>query len=471
MNKTGQKHSRALECGMFDLGIDPVSNAFARTAREILVRRYGIQPNCPVSLSHTKLPYLDGVHQVQCGPGPDVENGILVGALRIGSAPLRMAQSICSFGRHARTAYLMEMLSLDSPEAKLIREADDVASFFSRLAAEWGGPLEWLWNVVSKNVDANSLHFSVLLAEALRNLLRGADSSQPFISAHPLAGQIAVAVGFSRVINLVPHAFPQYYLLVPGATNLVQNQTLFDAYVQMGIPPESLAVAGHWVSDQLSENINADAQLRIARADSTQRLRVLFVIESNSDRNFLVDLIRHMHAILRDDKLRLLVITTPAMQAVVQRSLERHGVEFACVESFDAGHAFVQANPLNGSDLKFPVTFFTSSDQLELAFLTDCLIRISDILITQPSDLAFLPVPKILTRRATESQANSSQQAETLGDAWPEQKTAAQAAALIRKIMQERNLLTTINERIVRNAGDRVYEGSKLAVELAESWT
>ncbi|MBL8020444.1 MAG: hypothetical protein JNM27_12315 [Leptospirales bacterium] len=456
---------------MFDLGIDPVSNAFARMAREVLVRRYGIKRDSVMSLSYADLSCLPGVHRVGSGPGPAVEKGIVVGSLHIGSAPMRMAQSICSFGANRLPTYFLEILSLESPETKLISEADDVSSFFTRLAAEWGGPVEWLWNVVSKNMDANSLHFSVLLAESLRNILRDTDSSQPFLSTHPLAGQIAVAVGYTRVIHLVPFAFPQYYLLVPGATNLVQNQALFDAYVEMGIPKESLAVAGHWVSAQVSENIVQDAVMRTSRGESSGLLRLLFVIESRQDQSFLMELIRNLHALLRENRLRWLVCLSREAQVTVQRSLERHGVEFAVIDSFDTATAFAQSNPLNGSDLKFPVTFFTIPDALELALVANNLIRISDLLVTAPTDLSFQPIPKILTRRSSDMQLNSVAHAESTGDAWPEQKSASLCAATIRKILQERNLLTSMNQRIVLNASQRMYEGSKLAVELAQSWT
>ena len=41
---------------------------------------------------------------------------------------------------------------------------------------------------------------------------------------------------------------PRYFVLVPGAINLVQSPSYFDKLLDMGCPSSSLRLAGHWVS-------------------------------------------------------------------------------------------------------------------------------------------------------------------------------------------------------------------------------
>ena len=40
----------------------------------------------------------------------------------------------------------------------------------------------------------------------------------------------------------------RYFVLVPGAINLVQSPSYFDKLLDMGCPSHSLFLAGHWVS-------------------------------------------------------------------------------------------------------------------------------------------------------------------------------------------------------------------------------
>ena len=47
-------------------------------------------------------------------------------------------------------------------------------------------------------------------------------------------GLLAVACGFTRVINLVIDNHAQYFIVVPGALNLVQGPTNYHRLLRMG---------------------------------------------------------------------------------------------------------------------------------------------------------------------------------------------------------------------------------------------
>ena len=65
----------------------------------------------------------------------------------------------------------------------------------------------------------------------------------------------AVAAGFKNVINLVIDNHAQWFVVVPGALNLVQGPSNYHSFLKMGVPEENLALAGHWIPRDLVEGI------------------------------------------------------------------------------------------------------------------------------------------------------------------------------------------------------------------------
>jgi len=65
----------------------------------------------------------------------------------------------------------------------------------------------------------------------------------PIITSHCLVGLLAVACGFKRVVNLVIDNHAQYFIVVPGAINLVQGPTNYHRLLRMGVPALALTLA------------------------------------------------------------------------------------------------------------------------------------------------------------------------------------------------------------------------------------
>ena len=66
------------------------------------------------------------------------------------------------------------------------------------------------------------------------------------------------------MINLVIDNHAQYFIVVPGAINLVQGPTNYHRLLRMGVPPSQLRLAGGWIPKDLVVNLEADCQARIA---------------------------------------------------------------------------------------------------------------------------------------------------------------------------------------------------------------
>ena len=91
-------------------------------------------------------------------------------------------------------------------------------------------------------------------------------------------GLLAVACGFTRVINLVIDNHAQYFIVVPGALNLVQGPTNYHRLLRMGVPPHELKLAGAWIPKDLVDSLKADCNARIARAAARKPVRLLIPV-------------------------------------------------------------------------------------------------------------------------------------------------------------------------------------------------
>ncbi|CAN0499319.1 unnamed protein product, partial [Ectocarpus sp. 8 AP-2014] len=74
------------------------------------------------------------------------------------------------------------------------------------------------------------------MAEELKPLMMELDKDVPVITSHSLVGMTAVACGFKHVINLVIDNWAQWFVVVPGAINLVQGPSNYEALLRMGVP-------------------------------------------------------------------------------------------------------------------------------------------------------------------------------------------------------------------------------------------
>jgi len=95
------------------------------------------------------------------------------------------------------------------------------------------------------------------------------------------------------------------------------------------------------------------------------------------------------------------------------------------------------------------------------------LVPVVDVLACKPSELAFYPVPKLMIRRVGDHEAYSALRASELGDGTLEVREIADAMAYVNLFVDGPDLLTMMNEMVVKNKAAGLYDGCKMAVEEA----
>jgi hypothetical protein len=87
----------------------------------------------------------------------------------MGFGHYRIAYAATSWGvgDTTRAVYFHDLLNIESEEANMIQDTDKMYSKFTRIASEWGGPIEKLWGSLtpkkhpqracSKNLQMNKI--------------------------------------------------------------------------------------------------------------------------------------------------------------------------------------------------------------------------------------------------------------------------------------------------------------------------
>ena len=92
---------------------------------------------------------------------------------------------------------------------------------------------------------------------------------------------------------------------------------------------------------------------------------------------------------------------------------------------------------------------------------------ISSAQVCKPSELAFYPVPKLMIRRVGDHEQFSALRAAELGDGTLEARTIDVAMNNVRLFVERPELLVQMNESIVANNDQEIYDGCKNSVRIA----
>lgn len=397
---------------------------------------------------------------------------LVVGTIRMGFGHHRIAYATTSWGIGAgnRDTYFHDLLNIESPEALQIKAIDAKYSKGSRMASELGGVVEKIWGSFTKTGDENALRVTHQWGVLLKPILEGLDKDSPLIASHCLVAHAAVACGFKNVINLVIDNHAQWFVVVPGALNLVQGPSNYHNFLKMGVPPEELKLVGHWIPKDLVEGIPDACQRRTARAQSNPRkpLRLLIPVGgAGAQRRFVTNLVRALGPYVKKGKVQLFLNAGDHehMRKAFIGALDDQRLTFGTVSDMAGVNAF-KDSLLTGTEPSDAVTLFTFDDYFTAVATTDILCNVADVLACKPSELAFYPIPKLMIRRVGDHEEYSALRASELGDGTLEARNLDVCLKYV-ELFLNTELLTTMNKAIVNNDSIGLYDGCKNAVTLA----
>jgi hypothetical protein len=114
---------------------------------------------------------------------------------------------------------------------------------------------------------------------------------------------------------------------------------------------------------------------------------------------------------------------------------------------------------------------FLHDNIFHAVYATNYLMRVCDVLITKPSELAFYPIPKIFNERVGGHEMWGAIRSAEIGDGTVETRTVPQTLQAIDLLASETDLMTLYCEQIVKNKSIGIYDGAYRCVELATGTT
>mmetsp|Transcript_10267 Transcript_10267/g.15069 ORF Transcript_10267/g.15069 Transcript_10267/m.15069 type:complete len:554 (+) Transcript_10267:81-1742(+) len=435
----------------------------------------------PVPLAEQESTFMKGLKVVveegkeDSVPHKKSSDCIVVGTIRMGFGHHRIAYAACSWSLKSnkkKPTYFHDFLNIESAEATLIKDMDKWYSKGSRLASELGGTVEKIWGNLTLSGDADALRSTYQMAEAVKPLLTGLPKDTPIVASHCLVALAAVAAGFTNVINLVIDNHAQWFVVVPGALNLVQGPTNYAQLLRMGVPPEEIQMAGAWIPCDLVDNLNKDCNARIARAKSNNKpLRILIPVGgAGAQRLFVTKLVKALMPRVRKGDIQLFLNAGDHehMSIAFKEVLDANSQDYDTVDTIEGVHAFCD-NLRAGREASSAVTLFAFKDYFPAVATTDLVSRVTDVLACKPSELAFYPVPKLMIRRVGDHEAYSALRASELGDGTLEARELEDCLRFIElfKDIPGSPLLVNMNNMIMENGKIGLYDGCKNAIEIA----
>ena len=110
---------------------------------------------------------------------------------------------------------------------------------------------------------------------------------------------------------------------------------------------------------------------------------------------------------------------------------------------------------------------FYDADIFAAVYITNLLMRCSDVLITKPSELAYYPIPKLMIRRVGGHEAWGAIRTAELGDGTYECRTLPEIGAMLDLMTNDGEVLTAMCEAIVTAKKAGIYDGAYNVIKLA----
>jgi len=476
----------------------------ARKWQQTFIDKFHYDPAEEYTLRLADNPYLGSIFGlkdvVRGGDGEplDPSQGVVCATVRMGFGHYRIAMAGASAVRAMGfTPYWLDLLAIPGITSDVINWWNSNYSRFSRLSqrSRWFNehvwesittgdrtlpglnwalnrfPAGWPWRFTKAN--ARDYRMSELFA----NLHRAMPAEQPLLASHMWNGMGAVAGGMTHVVDMVFDNWPMAFQLIEGATHGIQSPSAYYGFrVMRGFddkgrllnptPPDALRYVGHHVDHELVEGADEDCAKRLARMRNGEPRRFLLTMGgAGAQRELFKAIVDHCKPMVGRGELTLFVNlgdhrdTWEWLRTQLGDVADLH-THF----TWEDTHGFADAIRDGAAQ---GIHVFLHDNIFHAVYSTNYLMRVSDVLITKPSELAFYPVPKIFNKRVGGHEAWGAIRSAEIGEGTVETRTVAETLQAIDLLAGEPDLLEMYCDSIVKHKRIGTYDGAYTCVELA----
>ncbi len=414
---------------------------------------------------------------------------LIIGNIRMGFGHYRISMAMASAAKSL--GYTPLWLDLNSfPETtctKIISYQNNLYSTGSRLSQKFKLFNKIVWEPLNyegfKKLSYNA--GDQLTAELMTPLFREIPQNTPFIATHVWPSQAAIHAGMRNVVNAIPDNWPMALHLSEGAVHTVQTYNTYWGYrtlhgfdgnkILNPMSDKDIVWTGHYIDHEIVSNIEKDCEARIARAKEGKPIRFLFTIGgAGAQGEFFASIIKTLLPYVKNNK--ACIYLNCGDYENVWNMLQRMIPEFAdgsvsVTKHFNNWNEELEfANKaIDGldTDAGTGIHAFCNKDIFGAVYITNLLMRATDILVTKPSELAFYPVPKLFIRRIGGHEMWGAIHSAELGDGTQECETPEYACQVVQMIMNQPSLIEGMCHAIIDEKKKGTYDGAYKAVKIA----
>ena len=456
------------------------------------IKKFGDDSNISYDMSivpNSHIGNLIGVENVSLsengqekGKDFDKEMGIIVGNIRMGFGHYRISMAIASAANSmGYKPYWLDLNSYPGTTCtKVISAQNDLYSLGSRISQKSRLFNKFVWEPVNyegfRKLTYNASDQKN--AELMANIYKNIPKEIPVVATHVWPAQAAVHAGMEKVINAIPDNWPMALHYAEGSIHTVQTHFAYQGYkilngmagkkVLNPMDENSLIYTGHYVDHELVSNIEEDCENRVRRIEEGRPVRFLLTIGgAGAQKEIFAAIIRHLIPEIREKKAALyvnvgdyrnvwddLIKEIPQMKELSETHFEKWDdtkdfAEKALTEDVEGIHGFYHSNIF------------------EAVYCTNLLMRRAEVLVPQPSELSFYPVPKLFIKRVGGHEQWGAIHSAEIGDGTLECRDIPHTIQMLELFMNEKSYIKNMCNAIVSNKKAGIYDGAYHVIELA----
>ncbi|MGD1822166.1 MAG: DUF6937 domain-containing protein [Pleomorphochaeta sp.] len=433
-------------------------------------KKFGDDSNANYHLKLMKNDVLDDLNTYNLKLAKDkltlnVNNPVIIGNIRMGFGHYRIAMAMCSAAKYLnKTPLWMDFASFEGTTAsKLISHQNDLYSMGSRWSQKYKLFNKFYWEPLNSvgfaklSYNAGDLYNAKLMTPLFNDL----DKDIPFVGTHAWSAQAAIEAKMEKVVNAIPDNWPMALHFAPGALNTVQTHSSYLGYRTLrnmsdkkvvNLKNDDIKMVGHYIDHELVSNIEIDCNRRIHNAKTNSKPVVLLTVGGAGAQ---ADLYEKIILSLKD---KAIVLINVGDHKKVLDSMKEKFSDAVIHSGYSDIKKFVVTDNMH---------LFYDEDIFSAVYTTNLLMRVSDLLITKPSELAFYPIPKLMLKRVGGHEKWGAVHSSEVGDGTYEVETTEQTINMLNLLIDYPVTRISLNENIIQANKIEIYNGAYKVIEEA----
>ena len=398
------------------------------------------------------------------------DNALIVGNIRMGFGHYRISIALASCAKAmGYTPYWLDLASFDATGSKMIRKQNDMYSLASRISQKSKLFNKLIWEPLNsegfKKIEYNAKDQKN--AELLVPIFTNIPKDIPYVATHVWPSQGAIHAKMSNVVNAIPDNWPMALHLSEGAIHTVQTPFAYYGYKTLdgfskkelkGMSDDDIKYVGCYVDHEFLINLEDDNKRRLSRITNKEPLRILLSVGgAGAGSDLFIKMVKFLLPYVKEKKVCLFINfgDHKDVYEIIKKKVKGFDSN-KYFDKYDELCKFVDTVRDNRSE---GIHCFYNKNIFEAVYSTNLLMRVSDLLITKPSELVFYPIPKLFMRHIGGHEVYGGIFGREMGDAFKECSDEKSLERELKNIINDSDLLIAMINRINELKKQGHYDG------------